>query len=207
MKKICSVMFLMLILLICMKTAEFLPGEGDAEKCFLCGMNEESMMSLYRGRNSLGILCTDRFSVLDIYAEKRSLGENNGGAGENSIRMVFRGDSRGTVTVTGNHARGISEVRIELDEKDKLNLDDLQGKLCEACMEKFERMQEACGKGLADVFLVDLKTAEVYSFSESRRFYVGDYFVIVDVGEGKIELVVAHAPVIGHNLKRICGLV
>lgn len=191
MKKIRSILLLMLMLLACMKAARFLPGDGDAAKCFLCGMNEESLMSLYRGRNSLGVLCTDRFSVLDIYAEARSPWEGDARSGENSMRMVVRGDSLGMITVAGNHDRGISEVRIELGEKDKLNLNDLQGKLCRACMEKFERMRKESGEGLADVFLVDLKTAEVYSLSESRRFYVGDYFVIVDAEEERIVLVAA----------------
>lgn len=191
MKKIGSVLFLALLLTACMKTAKFLPGEGEAAECYLCGMNEESLMSLYRGRNSIGILCADRFSVLDIYAENEKISwREDSASGENSVRMLFRGESRGTVTVAAKRDRRSSEVRIELGEKDRLNLDDLRGKLCEACMEKFERMQQESGEGLADVFLVDLKTAEVYPLNNSGRFYVGDYLVIVEAEGEKIAVTV-----------------
>lgn len=187
-----------------MKNATFLPGEGKSADCFLCGMNEESLMPLYRGRNSLGILCTDRFSVMDVYAEKKKwwewmgeTGANNmrkAASGGNSMRMTIRGERRGTIAIGGNHDRGISEISVELGEDGVLDLDALRGKLCDACMEKFERIQEENGKETADVFLVDLKTAEIYSLSGNRRFYVRDYYVIVEASAEKVEAVVAYAP-------------
>lgn len=192
MKKVRSILILMLMLFACINAAGTGADAGADPECFLCGMNEESLMSLYRGRNSLGILCTDRFSVLDIYAGEENAQES-GAHAASRMRMVFRGESRGTVTVTKNLEGGIREVRIELGEKDKLNLDDLRGKLCETCMGKFERMQQESGEDLADVFLVDLMTAEVYPLSASGRFHVGDYFVIVEAGKEKIAVTVAHA--------------
>lgn len=191
MKKFISAFTMIIMLTACMKAAAFLPGE--AADCFLCGWNEESPMSAYRGKNSLGILCTDRFSVSDVYAGKRSAW-GKGGTGENSMRMTVRGELRGVITIGGNHDRGISEISIELGEKDRLDLEQLQGKLCETCMEKFVQMQEEGEKEQADVFLVDFKNAEIYALDESRRFYAGEYFVIVDVEKEKISVTVAYAP-------------
>lgn len=204
MKKWISALVLMIWMAGCMKSAAFLPGEGESADCFLCGMNEESLMSLYRGRDSLGILCTDRFSVMDVYAGKKKWWERLGAArgndmrdaaaGGNSMRMTVRGERQGYIAIAGNHDRGISEISIELGEDDVLDLDALRGKLCDACMEKFERILEENGKETPDVFLVDLKTAEIYSLSGSRRFYVRDYYVIVEATADKIEAVVAYAP-------------
>lgn len=193
MKRVRSILILILMLFVCMSMAGTGPDAGADPECFLCGMNEGSLMSLYRGRNSLGILCTDRFSVLDIYAGEGNAEEGGARAGESGMRMVFRGESRGTVTVAESDENGKCEVFIELGEKDKLNLNDLQGKLCEACTEKFERMQQENGEGLADVFLVDLANAEVYPLGKSRSFFVGDYFVIVAAEEEKIAVTVVHA--------------
>lgn len=193
MKRARSILILILMLFACTSMAGTGTDAGADPECFLCGMNEESLMSLYRGRNSLGILCTDRFSVLDIYAGEGSAEEGSAHAGGSGMRMVFRGESRGTVTVAGSDENGKREVLIELGEKDKLNLNDLRGKLCEACMKKFERMQQENGKGLADVFLVDLTNAEVYPLGKGRSFFVGDYFVIVEAEEEKIAVTVVHA--------------
>lgn len=194
MKKWISVLVLVILAAGCMKNAAFLPGEGENAECFLCGMNEESLMSLYRGRNSLGILCTDRFSVMDVYAGKRMWWEQERENGGDRVRMTIRGELRGSVMIGGDHDRGISEISVALGEDDVLHVDELRGKLCEACMEKFERIQKADGKKTADVFLVDLKTAEIYSLSESRRFYVEDYYVIVEAETEKIDVIVVYVP-------------
>lgn len=194
MKRWISVFILIILVTGCVGNASFLPGTGESAGCFLCGMNAESLMSVYRGRNSLGILCTDRFSVVDVYAGKRSRWDLRSQNSGNSMRMVILGESRGYISVSGEHDRGISEISIELGEDDVLHTEGLKEKLCEACLEKFDQVQaESSGKS-ADVFLVDLKTAELYSLNESGRFYVGDYYVIVESGAERIEVVVAYAP-------------
>lgn len=186
MKKIVSVMLSVMLLAFCLVNGDFLVGEKEDKNCFLCGRNEESLMSLYRGRDSLGILCTDIFAISDIFTGQR---EGTGGRKQkkgNVTRFVMWDKGHGSVMIEGGETG--ATVSIELEEGDVFCPDKLAGKLCGRCAEKFLCLQASAGEALKDVFLVDLKTAEVYSLSEDGNFWVGRYRVSVSITPERIEL-------------------
>lgn len=194
MRKIFGVIALGVLLFGCMRTAVFLPGEYSSADCYLCGSNEESLMSVYRGRNSLGILCTDRFAVFDIFAPSCDGWGQRKKESANRIRMIMRGESHGTIMTMGIGDRTAREVDIALEEGDRLSLGDLEGVLCGNCSDLFKRLQADKGELLTDVFLVDFLTAKVYPLDTSRHFFVGDYFVLIDAEECAITVTVVYAP-------------
>ncbi len=197
MKKILGVIALGLLLLGCMRTAVFLPGELSATDCYLCGRNEGSQMAAYRGRNSLGILCTDKFAVFDIFASACDGWGRKKKENANRLHMIIRGESHGTIATMGIVDRPAREVDIVLEEGDRLSLGGLEGVLCRECNDFFAQLQAEREEGLADVFLVDFLTAKVYPLDISRHFFVGDYFVIIDAGECMVTVTVVYVPKTG----------
>ena len=88
-----------------------------------------------------------------------------------------------------NHARRISEVRIEYGEENYFDVDKVRGYLCQACLDKLIDVIDGYGDSECPIGLcmIDFQTQELYSLQEQYvTYYIRDYYVKIESGEDKI---------------------
>ena len=112
----------------CQTTQEAVKSTLDnKEECCLCGSNSRSLMGMYRGKDDLGIISLNNWYVLDMGAGKDADGIVDG---QNSSRITATGEGGCIFHVDQNHARRISEVRVEYGEENCFDVDKVRGYLC-----------------------------------------------------------------------------
>ena len=153
------------------------------ERCWLCGSNSSSPMSVYRGRNSLGLLRLNTFDVMEADAVS-VLGDEL--SGSNEMHITVRGEGYGMVIVQPDHANARTHISIDLGEKDKWDPHIAARRLCRSCFKKVRQIQKECGSSMNDLFLVDLKTAEIYYLEYGRRVRIGEYVIDLERTENRI---------------------
>ena len=105
----------------------------NREECCLCGSNSRSLMGMYRGKDDLGIISLNNWYVLDMDVGKDA---NETISGQNSSRITATGEGGCIFHVDLNHARRISDVRIEYGEENYFDVDKVRGYLCQTCLDK-----------------------------------------------------------------------
>lgn len=158
----------------------------NKEECCLCGSNSRSLMGMYRGKDDLGIISLNNWYVLDMGVGKDADGIVDG---QNSSRITATGEDGCIFHVDQNHARRISEVRIEFGEGNYFDVDKVRGYLCQTCLDKLldvidVDVDSGCPTGLC---MIDFQTQELYSLQNQYvTYYIRDYYVKIESGEDKI---------------------
>lgn len=158
----------------------------NKEECCLCGSNSRSLMGMYRGKDDLGIISLNNWYVLDMGVGKDADGIVDG---QNSSRITATGEDGCIFHVDQNHARRISEVRIEFGEGNYFDVDKVRGYLRQTCLDKLldvidVDVDSGCPTGLC---MIDFQTQELYSLQNQYvTYYIRDYYVKIESGEDKI---------------------
>ena len=158
----------------------------NKEECCLCGSNSRSLMGMYRGKDDLGIISLNNWYVLDMGVGKDADGIVDG---QNSSRITATGEDGCIFHVDQNHARRISEVRIEFGEGNYFDVDKVRGYICQTCLDKLldvidVDVDSGCPTGLC---MIDFQTQELYSLQNQYvTYYIRDYYVKIESGEDKI---------------------
>ena len=158
----------------------------NKEECCLCGSNSRSLMGMYRGKDDLGIISLNNWYVLDMGVGKDA---DETISGQNSSRITATGEDGCIFHVDQNHARRISEVRIEFGEGNYFDVDKVRGYLCQTCLDKLldvidVDVDSGCPTGLC---MIDFQTQELYSLQNQYvTYYIRDYYVKIESGEDKI---------------------
>ena len=183
-------------------------SEIDAKECYLCGNREDSLMSVYGSRDSVGIVHINTMSILESgvrYFDER--GRELFGLGDNRMNITFLGKGYGSVIIQGNSDRGYSEISIQITDKDIANLNYVKSKLCQECLDQvcsFCSLQEEYGKkewvGSTGYCLIDFKTRKLYSLADVvTELKFRDYVVKLERKEKdeglNLELFVVYAPI------------
>ena len=158
----------------------------NKEECCLCGSNSRSLMGMYRGKDDLGIISLNNWYVLDMGVGKA---EDETMSGQNSSRITATGEGGCIFHVDQNHARRISEVRIEYGEENYFDADKVRGYLCQTCLDKLLDVIDGYGDSECPIGLcmIDFQTQELYSLQEQYvTYYIRDYYVKIESGEDKI---------------------
>lgn len=158
----------------------------NKEECCLCGSNSRSLMGMYRGKDDLGIISLNNWYVLDMGVGKA---EDETMSGQNSSRITATGEGGCIFHVDQNHARRISEVRIEYGEENYFDADKVRGYLCQTCLDKLLDVIDGYGDAECPIGLcmIDFQTQELYSLQEQYvTYYIRDYYVKIESGEDKI---------------------
>ena len=166
----------------------------NKEECCLCASNSRSLMGMYQGEDDLGIISLNNWYVLDMGVVKA---EDETMSGQNSSRITATGEGGCIFHVDQNHARRISEVRIEYDEENYFDVDKVRGYLCQTCLDKLIDVIDVCGDSECPVALcmIDFQTQELYSLQEQYvTYYIRDYYVKIESDEEKIVTAV-YAPI------------
>ena len=166
----------------------------NKEECCLCGSNSRSLMGMYRGKDDLGIISLNNWYVLDMGVGKA---EDETMSGQNSSRITATGEGGCIFHVDQNHARRISEVRIEYGEENYFDVDKVRGYLCQTCLDKLLDVIDVNGdsEGPVGLCMIDFQTQELYSLQEQYvTYYIRDYYVRLDQTEDGVEIEVVYAP-------------
>lgn len=158
----------------------------NREECCLCGSNSRSLMGMYRGKDDLGIISLNNWYVLDMGVGKDA---EETMSGQNSSRITATGEGGCIFHVDLNHARRISEVRIEYSGENYFDADKVRGYLCQTCLDKLIDVIDVNGDSECPVGLcmIDFQTQELYSLQEQYvTYYIRDYYVKIESGEDKI---------------------
>ena len=158
----------------------------NKEECCLCGSNIRSLMGIYRGKDDLGIISLNNWYVLDMGVGKDADGTVDG---QNSSRITATGEGGCIFHVDQNHARRISEVRIDYGEKNYFDVDKVRVYLCQTCLDKLLDVMDVYGDSECPIGLcmIDFQTQELYSLQEQYvTYYIRDYYVKIESGEEKI---------------------
>lgn len=178
--------------------------------CFLCGRAEESLMSYYSKKESIGIvhlngLQISETKVRDFDDDGNELFEQKG----LSTTINSFGDGCGSISISGNPNRGYTNIDVSVTDKDEVDFDIVKEKLCQKCLDKIVDFYEDAANygetenmGCTGYCLIDFQTKELYRLSEPYRGYtMGDYCVRYDINkEGgssdrhKIDLFIAYLP-------------
>ena len=158
----------------------------NKEECCLCGSNSRSLMGMYRGKDDLGIISLNNWYVLDMGVGKDADGIVDG---QNSSRITATGEDGCIFHVDQNHARRISEVRIEFGEGNYFDVDKVRGYLCQTCLDKLLDVidVDVDSGGPTGLCMIDFQTQELYSLQNQYvTYYIRDYYVKIESGEEKI---------------------
>lgn len=178
------------------------PGE-----CFVCGDHGQSLMPYYAKRDSVGIIHWGDSSVLD--SEVRAYDDDGNelfNLGHTNIKHSSFGEEYGSVLVTPNSNRGITNVEIHFGEKDAIDLESLSKRICQGCLDEVVKFYEDSvnfgseeNVATTGFCLVDFTNRKLYTLSDPYRgYYIRDYYVTYDIKTGmdndRIELMIFYAP-------------
>lgn len=162
----------------------------EQENCFLCGEADDSLMGYYSKKESLGIvhlnsLHISETRVRDFDDDGNELFQQGG----SSTIMNSFGDGYGSVVIHGNPDRGYTNVDVSVSDKDEVNFDLLEDRLCQTCLDTLADFYEDQinngdeeNNGCSGYCLIDFQTKELYRLSEPYRGYtIDDYYVKYDI--------------------------
>lgn len=169
----------------------------NPEECYLCGNHNRSLMSMFRGRDDLGVICVNDWYVMDMQIRNLD-GMGGGGSG-----WTVGAEGACSFQTDRNPERGISEVMVEYGENSIFDVKKVQSHLCQTCLDKLLEVMESYGEvgkesGARDVCLMDFQTLELYSLQEHYiSHYIRDYYVQIDGLDGEeLEVIGIYAPVL-----------
>ena len=106
----------------------------DIEECYLCGLNERSLMGYYRKFDTVGVIGLNEWSVIDL-----RLKEYDSDGIEITEDLSYNsstfGNSQGvSYQVDGNPARGMSRASLSSDKGFDSTV--IKENLCQTCLDK-----------------------------------------------------------------------
>lgn len=164
-------------------------------ECYLCGKHKRSLMSMFRGKDDLGVICVNDWYVMNMQIRDLD-GMGGGGFG----RMTGA-EGACSFRTNRNPKRGISKVTVEYGTDSIFDVEKVRGHLCQNCLDQLLEVMDSYGyeeeiSGARDVCLVDFKTLELYSLQkECIVHYIRGYYVQIDGSdEEELEVTGIYAP-------------
>lgn len=162
----------------------------EKEDCFLCGEADDSLMGYYSKKESIGIVYLNSLHisetrVRDFDDDGNELFQQGG----SSTMMNSFGDGYGSVVIHGNPDRGYTNVDVSVSDKDEVNFELLDDRLCQTCLDTLADFYEDQinngdeeNNGCSGYCLIDFQTKELHRLSEPYSGYtMGDYYVKYDI--------------------------
>lgn len=147
----------------------------DNNGCYLCGSSSESLMSVFRGTDDIGII-----SLTDGYVLNFGLGDYKD---SESSHITYTNMGNINYMVHSTPDRGMADIQITLPEKCEVDINFLERKLCQSCLNevventvyskwRYEK------KEAVPFCMVDFQTMKVYPLQEENiGCMVRDYWV------------------------------
>ncbi len=110
---------------------------SDPAECYLCGNHNRSLMSMFRGRDDLGVICVNDWYVMDMQIRNLD-GMGGGGSG-----WTVGAEEACSFQTDRNLERGISEVTVEYGTNSIFDVKKVQEHLCQTCLDKLLEVMES----------------------------------------------------------------
>lgn len=162
----------------------------EPEKCYLCGDADDSLMGYYSKKESIGIvhlnsLYVSETRVRDFDDDGNELFQQEG----SSTTVNSFGEEYGSVSIHGNPNRGYTNIDVSVSDKDEVDFELLEERLCQKCLDTLADFYEDQinsgdeeNNGCSGYCLIDFQTKELYRLSEPYRGYmIDDYYVKYDI--------------------------
>lgn len=147
------------------------------ENCYLCGSNSQSMVGLYRGKDTLGVICVNNWYVMNLKLSD-SFQESESGNGVDVIYTNL-GKKNCSFTVRSDLKQGTAEAEILLGKEKQLNRKKIKKRFCRACQKKILKVVDV--EERHDLVLIDFQTMQLYPLAEKQM--IREYEVEVSMEE------------------------
>ena len=142
--------------------------------CYLCGNREDSLMSIYGNRESVGIVHLNTMSIMDTQVRCfDEHGEEVFDQNDNGMRITFLGEDYGSVFIERIPVNWGSKITLKVTQEDVANLERLKEKVCRSCLKQlssFSIRQEKYGDedwiGSTGYCVIDFQTRNLYPLSD-----------------------------------------
>ena len=157
---------------------------SDETKCYLCGNADDSMMPYYRKFNTLGILFLNDWNILEL--------EHHSGT-----RIGIGATEEYRYESSSMPSQGEAEINVTFEEGYKPDVESLQNRLCQTCLDKvlgaleFDRLTNQKEEAMP-LCLVDFQTLEIYSVQNlEQKLYLDKWCVMTQAKNDKLKIEMA----------------
>lgn len=172
----------------------------NAEGCFLCGNNNQSLMDYYRKFDTIGVISLNDWYILDF--RLKDYDENGEEVIQEESGTSMTSGNTGEICYMshGSPSRGMASIDITLPDDYRLDIEFIQNNLCQGCLDKVtESLHYSKWKNekkeVIPLCLVDFKTSEIYSLQDwYRGCSMRDYWVEIEPDENRIEVSAFYLP-------------
>lgn len=165
-----TILILSIIILLSFSTMVMALSCGENYKksnCRLCGISDDTSISMDSAPDGVGILNFNDFSINTLRICKQE--PDTSGYASN---MDSSSGAGSTVWIDSNLDRRIAEVTIYFRKGSHPSYEKMSRFLCDDCCEKIKR------ENLYDVAFIDCRTREIYPIEKNTvEFYIGDYAI------------------------------
>lgn len=167
---------------------------AEENRCFLCGDNEEGYMSIYRGRNSIGVWNLNTGIMMDIsILEFDDSGQTTGFNQSQGMQIAAMGEGYGMILLRNEPTDKSCHIDIQLEEKNKKSNLVYQKTLCSKCAARIAEISHIYQSGcISDTYLIDFKTAQIYPVTGEASYIIGDYLANMETGKNGIAVIVKY---------------
>ena len=171
----------------------------DASQCLLCRENALTEMTHKSGRDTIGLILLNSWTVLDFQLRNSETGETKEENDRDS--GIHYGYTAGiTWLFDSNPARGMANIRLTLPEHCQTDENFIIQNLCQTCLDKvtasmhfWKKEQEE--KEAVPLCLLDFQTSEIYSAQDwYLGYFIRDYWVELDFEEKDISIKAYYLP-------------
>lgn len=165
-KSICAMLFLMILVAGGVWGGLVFRENRVKENCYLCGTNSQSMVGLYRGKDTMGVICVNNWYVMDLRLSDSSVQKAES---EDGIDVTYTnlGKENCSFIVRSDSKQRTAEAEITLGKEKQLNQKRLKKRFCRECQEKIWKTVDAEEK--QDLVLIDFQTMQLYPLEEKQR--------------------------------------
>lgn len=157
------------------------------ENCYLCGSNSQNMVGLYRGKDTLGVICVNNWYVMDLkLSDSVQKQESEDGT---DVTYTNLGKENCSFTVRSDSKQGRAEAEITLGKEKQLDQKRLKKRFCRECREKI--LEAADKEEKQDLVLIDFQTMQLYSLEKKqmiREYEVSTEMRKTDNGKERVEV-------------------
>lgn len=145
------------------------------ENCYLCGSNSQSMVGLYRGKDTLGVICVNNWYVMDLKLSDSVQKQKS----EDGIDVTYTnlGTENCSFTVRSDSKRGRAEAEITLGKEKQLDQKRLKKRFCKECRGKI--LEAVDKEEKQDLVLIDFQTMQLYPLEKKQ--IIREYEVSVEM--------------------------
>lgn len=171
----------------------------DTSQCLLCQENSLAEMTYKSGRDTIGLILLNSWTVLDFQL-KCSETEGAEELPDNTSGIHYGHTDGITWLSDGNPARGMANIRLTLPEHCRTDENFIVQNLCQTCLDKVTASMhfwkgEQEEREAVPLCLLDFQTSEVYSAQDwYLGYFIRDYWVELDFEETDVSIKAYYLP-------------